>query len=353
MMSFSPATGLRPRQPTRSLIPAMSSSLHPMLNVAIKAARAAGAIINRAALDVETVRVSAKQTNDFVTEVDHAAEAAIIETLLQAYPGHGILAEESGSEYGAQHSDYQWIIDPLDGTTNFIHGFPVYCVSIALAVKGRVEQAVVYDPTRNDLFCATRGRGAFLNDRRIRVAKRSRLQECLISTGFPYRPGDKLRAYMSMLGEVMSQCAGVRRPGAAALDLAYVAAGFSDGFFESGLKAWDVAAGSLLVTEAGGLVGNYTGDADFMDHGECVAGNPRIYAQLVNTLGKYSKFAGVADKMAVDSVARSQDAEPAAAPVADKPKSVLKVRRPADSETGQSAPSAHQSAKARSASRKP
>ena len=232
-----------------------------MLNVAIKAARAAGAIINRAALDVESVRVSVKQTNDFVTEVDQAAEAVIIETLLTAYPTHGILAEESGSEHGAKDSDFVWIIDPLDGTTNFIHGFPVYCVSIALAVRGKIEQAVVYDPSRNDIFCATKGRGAYMNDRRIRVAKRSRLQESLISTGFPYRPGDKLKSYLNMLVEVMSQCAGVRRPGAAALDLAYVAAGFSDGFFESGLQVWDVAAGSLLVTEAGGLVGNYTGES--------------------------------------------------------------------------------------------
>ncbi|MDI1238820.1 MAG: inositol monophosphatase family protein [Polaromonas sp.] len=276
-----------------------SPNLHPMLNVAIKAARAAGAIINRAALDVESVRVSAKQTNDFVTEVDHAAEAAIIETLLTAYPGHGILAEESGNEHGAKDSDFVWIIDPLDGTTNFIHGFPVYCVSIALSVKGKIEQAVVYDPSRNDIFCATKGRGAYMNDRRIRVAKRTRLQECLISTGFPYRPGDKLKPYLHMLGEVMSQCAGVRRPGAAALDLAYVAAGFSDGFFESGLQPWDVAAGSLLVTEAGGLIGNFTGESDFMDHGECVAGNPRIYGQLVTTLGKYSKFAGAGDKASV------------------------------------------------------
>ena len=332
--------------------------MHPLLNTAVKAARRAGALINRASLDIDLLRVGRKAPNDFVTETDQAAESAIIEVLAKAYPDHDFLAEESGTagsggkRLGAAKSDYVWIIDPLDGTTNFIHGFPVYCVSIALAVKGRVEQAVVYDPTRNDLFCATRGRGAFLNDRRIRVAKRSRLQECLISTGFPYRPGDKLRAYMSMLGEVMSQCAGVRRPGAAALDLAYVAAGFSDGFFESGLKAWDVAAGSLLVTEAGGLVGNYTGDADFMDHGECVAGNPRIYAQLVNTLSKYSKFAGVADKMAVDSATKSQDAEPAAAPVADKPKSVLKVRRQTDSQTGPSAPSASKPVKARSAPHK-
>ncbi len=279
-----------------------------MLNVAIKAARAAGAIINRAALDVEAVRVSVKQTNDFVTEIDQAAEAAIIETLLTAYPGHGILAEESGSEHGAKDSEFVWIIDPLDGTTNFIHGFPVYCVSIALAVKGKIEQAVVYDPTRNDLFCATRGRGAYLNDRRIRVAKRTRLQECLISTGFPYRPGDRLKPYLNMLGEIMSQCAGVRRPGAAALDLAYVAAGYSDGFFEIGLKPWDVAAGSLLVTEAGGLIGNLTGEADFMDHGECLAGNPRIYGQMVTTLAKYSKFAGAAQKMQVaHAVERSGD----------------------------------------------
>jgi len=270
-----------------------------MLNVAIKAARSAGAIINRAALDVESVRVSVKQTNDFVTEIDQKAEEIIIDTLLTAYPGHGILAEESGSEHGAKDSDFVWIIDPLDGTTNFIHGFPVYCVSIALAVRGKVEQAVVYDPTRNDVFCATKGRGAYMNDRRIRVAKRTRLQECLISTGFPYRPGDKLKTYLAMLGEVMSQCAGVRRPGAAALDLAYVAAGFSDGFFETGLKPWDVAAGSLLVTEAGGLIGNYTGESEFMDAEECVAANPRVYGQMITTLAKYSKLASAGEKARV------------------------------------------------------
>ncbi len=276
-----------------------------MLNVAIKAARSAGAIINRAALDVESVRVSVKQTNDFVTEIDQKAEEIIIETLLTAYPGHGILAEESGSEHGAKDSDFVWIIDPLDGTTNFIHGFPVYCVSIALAVRGKIEQAVVYDPTRNDVFCATKGRGAYMNDRRIRVAKRTRLQECLISTGFPYRPGDKLKSYLSMLGEVMSQCAGVRRPGAAALDLAYVAAGFSDGFFETGLKPWDVAAGSLLVQEAGGLVGNYTGEAEFLDLGECLAANPRIYGQMVSTLGKYSQLASAGEKARIRQVVNS------------------------------------------------
>ncbi len=273
-----------------------SPNLHPMINVAIKAARAAGAIINRAALDVESVRVSQKQVNDFVTEVDQAAEQAIIDILLVAYPGHAIWAEESGRTQGAQDSDYVWIIDPLDGTTNFIHGLPIYCVSIALAVKGRVEQAVVFDPTRNDLFTATRGRGAFMNDRRLRVSKRVRLQECLISTGFPFRPGDDFKTYLSMMSEVMQRSAGLRRPGAAALDLAYVAAGFTDAFFETGLQPWDVAAGSLLVTEAGGLVGNLTGEADFLEQKECLAGSPRIYGLLVALLGKYSKFASAADK---------------------------------------------------------
>ncbi len=279
----------------------MSTNLHPMLNVAIKAARAAGAVINRAALDVENVRVAQKQVNDFVTEVDQASERIIIETLLGAYPQHGILAEESGSEYGNKNSDHIWIIDPLDGTTNFIHGFPVYCVSIALSYKGKIEHAVVYGPSRNDLFTATRGRGAFLNERRIRVSKRTQLKDCLVSTGFPFRPGDNFRAYMRMFAEITQRTAGVRRPGAAALDLAYVAAGFADGFFESGLSIWDVAAGSLLVTEAGGLVGNFTGEADFLEQAECLAGNPRAYGQLVGILGKYSKFAGVEDKLGVDA----------------------------------------------------
>jgi len=287
-----------------------------MLNVAIKAARAAGAIINRAALDIESVRVSQKQVNDFVTDVDHAAEAVIIETLLTAYPGHGILAEETGSQHGAQDSEFIWIIDPLDGTTNFIHGFPVYCVSIALAVRGKVEQAVVYDPSRNDLFTATKGRGAYMNERRIRVSKRTRLEESLISTGFPFRPGDNLRRYLKIMGEVMERAAGVRRPGAAALDLAYVAAGFTDGFFETGLSPWDVAAGSLLVTEAGGLVGNFTGEADFIDQKECLAGNPRVYAQLVGLIGKYSKFASVEAKRLAGEPVSADEEEAAAAAAA-------------------------------------
>jgi len=240
-----------------------------------------------------------------VTEVDHASEQAIIENLLTAYPDHGILAEESGSQHGNPNADHIWIIDPLDGTTNFIHGFPVYCVSIALQVRGKLEQAVVYDPTRNDLFTATKGRGAFMNERRIRVSKRVRLDECLLSTGFPFRPEDDFDKYLRLMGDMMQRTAGLRRPGAAALDLAYVAAGFTDGFFEIGLQAWDMAAGALLVTEAGGLVGNFTGEANYIDQKECMAANPRIYAQMVPLLQKYSKFASAAEKNEVSETTKT------------------------------------------------
>ncbi len=267
----------------------MPPALHPMLNIAIKAARAAGAIINRASLDVDLLHVDTKAPNDFVTEVDQAAEHAIIDTLLGAYPGHGILAEESGTTRGARDSEYVWIIDPLDGTTNFIHGFPVYAVSIALAYRGQVQQGVVYDPSRNDLFYASRGRGAFLNDRRLRVSRRTRMAEALIGTGFPFRRGDDFERYLEMFRRVMQRCAGLRRPGAAALDLCYVAAGYYDGFFETGLSPWDCAAGSLMITEAGGLVGNFTGEADFLFQRECIAGNPKIYGQLVQLLSSFSQ----------------------------------------------------------------
>jgi fructose-1,6-bisphosphatase/inositol monophosphatase family enzyme len=192
--------------------PPMSQSLHPMLNVATKAARAAGAIINRAALDIDLLKISVKGPNDFVSEVDRAAEAAVIEILLQAYPDHGILAEESGSTHGNRTSEYQWIIDPLDGTTNFLHGLPIYAVSIGLAHRNVVQQAVVYDPARNDLFFASRGRGAFLNDRRLRVSKRIALGDALIGTGFPFRRGDNFERYMQMMQSVMQRCAGIRRP---------------------------------------------------------------------------------------------------------------------------------------------
>ncbi|MBB2486382.1 inositol monophosphatase [Mitsuaria sp. WAJ17] len=285
------------------------ASLHPMLNVAIKAARAAGSIINRASLDLDILKINSKSPNDFVTEVDQAAEQLIIETLLQAYPEHGILAEESGREHGNKTSEFQWIIDPLDGTTNFIHGFPVYAVSIALAHRNVVQQAVVYDPTRNDLFYATKGRGAYLNDRRLRVSRRTRMSDALIGTGFPFRRGDNFKRYLKMFEAVMQECAGLRRPGAAALDLCYVAAGYYDAFFETGLNPWDVAAGSLIIAEAGGLVGNFTGEADFLHQREIVAGNPRIYGQLVQILAPYTR---VITQEALDEDASKSSAKPAA-----------------------------------------
>ena len=321
----------------------MSQALHPMLNIAIKAARAAGAIINRAALDVEVLKVGTKGPNDFVSEVDRKAEEVIIQTVLEAYPGHGILAEESGREHGARHSDYVWIIDPLDGTTNFLHGFPVYAVSIALAYRGQVQQAVVYDPTRNDLFYASKGRGAFLNDRRLRVSKRTRLSDALIGTGFPFRKGDNFKRYVKMFEEVMQSCAGLRRPGAAALDLCYVAAGYYDGFFETGLQPWDAAAGSLMITEAGGLIGNFTGESDYLYQREVVAGNPKVYGQLVSILAPYTRVikdtgtadaAPAADKEpgALDSFVDAQAAAeaPAQAPAPAPARPAVRVRKPAD-----------------------
>jgi myo-inositol-1(or 4)-monophosphatase len=260
--------------------------MHPTLNIAVKAARRAGQIINRASNDVDLLKVVAKQQSDFVTEVDRAAEAAIIETLREAYPSHGILAEESGATVG-RDEEYQWIIDPLDGTTNFIHGFPQYAISIALAHRGQVTQAVVYDPIRNEMFTASKGAGAFLDDRRIRVGKRVKLQEALIGTGFPYRNFDHVDAYLAIFKELTQSCAGIRRPGAAALDLAWVACGRLDGFWEFGLSPWDMAAGTLLITEAGGLATDLAGEPDYLDSGNVVAGSPRIFAQLLQTVQNY------------------------------------------------------------------
>jgi myo-inositol-1(or 4)-monophosphatase len=290
----------------------MSQALHPMLNIAVKAARSAGTIINRASLDLDLLKVNTKGPNDFVSEVDQAAEQAIIETLLAAYPGHGILAEESGRTHGAKDSDYLWIIDPLDGTTNFLHGFPVFAVSIALAFRGQVQQAVVYDPSRNDMFFASKGRGAFLNDKRLRVSKRTRLADSLIGTGFPFRKGDNFKRYVQMFEEVMQNCAGLRRPGAAALDLCYVAAGWYDGFFETGLSPWDIAAGSLIITEAGGLIGNFTGESDFLYQREVVAGNPKVYAQLVQILAPYTRAISADEPAAATTAALTPEAALAA-----------------------------------------
>ena len=253
--------------------------MHPTLNIAVKAARRAATVINRASTQLDLLTVQSKSPNDFVTEVDRAAEQAIIEVLRDAFPGHGILAEESG-ESGPE-SEFTWIIDPLDGTTNFIHGMPQYAVSIAQTKNGVLEHAVVYDPNTNEMFTASRGAGAFLNDRRIRVSRRTRLSESLIGTGFPFRQFDHVDAYLAMFKELTQKTAGIRRPGAASLDLAYVAAGRFDGFWEMGLSPWDMAAGVLLIQEAGGLVSDLSGEANYLATGNLVAGSPKIFGQLL------------------------------------------------------------------------
>jgi len=261
--------------------------MHPMLTIAVKAARRAGNVINRGARDLDLLTVTAKGPKDFVSEVDRAAETAIVETLLDTYPDHAILAEEGTAKGANAQAENVWIIDPLDGTTNFLHGFPQYCVSIALSQRGTITQGVIYDPVRNDLYTATRGRGAFLNDRRIRVSRRHHLRDCLIGTGFPFRDGSYLDTYLQMMKTMIQHTAGLRRPGAAALDLACVAAGFYDGFWEVGLNPWDVAAGSLLVQEAGGLIGDLQGEGDFVHGGQVIAANPKIFAQMVVALAPF------------------------------------------------------------------
>ena len=255
--------------------------MHPMLNIAVKAARRAGSVISRASFDLDKLTVTRKQHNDFVTEVDHAAEEAVIRTIAEAYPDHAFLAEEGGKKGDSEHV---WIIDPLDGTTNFLHGMPQYCVSIALQSKGVLTHAVIYDPNRNELFTATKGAGAFLNERRIRVSKRIKMDEALIGTGFPFRQNDQIDEYLKAFKAVAMNSAGIRRPGSAALDLAYVACGRYDGFWEMGLSPWDMAAGALLVREAGGLVSDFDGGDHYLDNGRVVAATPKMFRQLLMTV---------------------------------------------------------------------
>ena len=252
--------------------------MHPMLNIAVKAARRAGNLIQRSADKIDHLTITKKSHADFVSEVDRAAEQAIIKILLDAYPDHAILAEESGSQ---GESEFLWIIDPLDGTTNFLHGLPQFAVSIALQHRGIITQAVIYDPTKNELFTATRGRGAFLNDKRLHLA------DSLIGTGFPYTRFEHLDAYIGILKELMQKTAGLRRPGSAALDLAWMAAGRYDGFFETGLKPWDIAAGTLLVTEAGGMVSDLHGSDTFLQTGHLCAGNPNIHPLLLQVMAPH------------------------------------------------------------------
>jgi myo-inositol-1(or 4)-monophosphatase len=255
--------------------------MNPTLNIAVRAARNAGNVIIRNLGKLDTLAIHTKDRNDFVTEVDQQAEQEIIYTLRKAFPDHGILAEESGVQ---GDDEYQWIIDPLDGTTNFLHGFPQFAVSIAMRHKGRMEHAVIYDPLRQELFTATRGGGAMLNDQRIRVTKRKSLEGSLLGTGFPFKSQQHLDAYLDMFRALFPQTAGIRRAGSAALDLAYVAAGRLDGFWEIGLNIWDMAAGVLLIQEAGGLSSDFSGGHDYLESGNIVAGNPKLFAEILKTI---------------------------------------------------------------------
>jgi len=256
--------------------------MHPMLNIAIRAARQAGDIIIRSADSVDTLKITIKSKNDFATEIDKLAEQEIINTLLTAYPDHGVLAEESG--YINEDAEYLWIIDPLDGTTNYLHGFPHYAVSIALKHNDIIEQAVIYDPVRQDLFTASRGKGASLNNRRLRVGRQRKIEGAFLGTGFPFKNKKNIEPYLDIFRDIFSSTSGVRRAGAASLDLAYVAAGKLDGFFEIGLKPWDLAAGVLLIQEAGGVVTDFSNEHDYLESGNIVCGNPKMHRALLDKI---------------------------------------------------------------------
>ncbi|HSG66894.1 MAG TPA: inositol monophosphatase family protein [Gammaproteobacteria bacterium] len=264
--------------------------MHAMVNVAVRAARRAGDLMIRHIHQLDALEVAEKGRNQFVTEVDHLAEQAIVEVIHDFYPDHAILAEERGQQ--GRH-EFEWIVDPLDGTTNFIHGFPVFAVSIAVRHNSQIEHGVVYDPMRQEIFTASRGQGAQLDGRRLRVSKRLRLRDSLIATGFPYRLGvDDVDGYLEMLKVIMGESAGIRRPGSAALDLSYVAAGRVDGFWELGLNIWDIAAGALLIREAGGRISDFEGGDGYLDSGSVVAGNPKIYVALSKLLAPIARARG-------------------------------------------------------------
>ena len=260
--------------------------MHPMLNTAVKAARAAGGIILRNIDRIDTLTIGIKSRNDYVSEVDRMAEEKIIHVLGKAYPEHGFFGEESGGR--ADGAEYQWVIDPLDGTTNFLHGVPQYAVSIALRRGGHFEQAVIYDPLKDELFTASRGGGAQLNGRRIRVSKTRSLEGALLGTGIPFRDDQDLDLYLETLRVLVPGTAGVRRAGSAALDLAYVATGRFDGFWEFGLHKWDIAAGILLVQEAGGLVGDPYGGLDHYENGDILCGSAGVYKGMLERLRNVS-----------------------------------------------------------------
>ena len=254
-----------------------------MLTIAVRAARAAGDIIVRAMDRVDLLNITPKGRNDFVSDVDRQAEREIVSILQRAYPDHAVLGEEDGFQ-GAARSDYVWVIDPLDGTTNFLHGFPQFAVSIALFYRGRVERGVVYDPVRQELFTAVRGAGATLNNRRLRVTKQKGMIGALLGTGIPFKDQSYLDAYLGMLKSLLKDAAGIRRAGSAALDLAYVAAGRFDGFWEIGLMKWDMAAGVLLVQEAGGIVTDLEGRDNYFETGSVVCANPKLHQSMLELI---------------------------------------------------------------------
>jgi myo-inositol-1(or 4)-monophosphatase len=258
--------------------------MHPMLNTAIKAARRAGSVIMRHIDRLERVTVESKGRADYVSEVDRIAEAEIIDILHRAYPDTAVLGEESGAIPG---NDFCWIIDPLDGTTNFLHGYPQFAVSIGLRHRDKLEQAVIFDPLKNELFTASRGHGALLNDRRMRVSRVTQLEFALLGTGFPFRSQEYLDAWMGTLRRFICDTSGVRRAGSAALDLAHVACGRFDGFWEFGLKPWDMAAGCLLIQEAGGLVSDMRGGSNYFESGNVVTGNPKIHAEMLSRIAPH------------------------------------------------------------------
>ena len=263
--------------------------MQPLLHIAINAARLAGDIIQRNVETLDRLNIQQKGLNDFFSEVDIKAEEAIIKTIHKAYPHHGIIAEESGIQN--PDAEFVWIIDPLDGTTNYLHGFPFYSVSIALRIKNRIEHGVVYDPVRYECFSATRGCGARLNDRRIRVSKETKLISALLGTGFPTRDPALVKRYLPTFEAMFDKCAGMRRTGSAALDLAYVAAGRLDGFWQFGLKPWDMAAASLIIQEAGGLIGDTRGGENFLQDGNIVAGTPKVFKSLLQTISAFDTAA--------------------------------------------------------------
>lgn len=256
--------------------------IHPILNIATRAARRAGDIITRAMDRIDRISITEKSAHDFVTSIDVNAEKAIIETIETSYPKHGIIAEESGRRKGTE--PYTWVIDPLDGTTNFIHRFPHFAVSIAVLHDKHVEHAVIYDPVRDELFSASKGDGAQLNGRRIRVSQPKNIDLSIVGTGFPFRHPEKLEHYLGLLKRVLETASDIRRTGSAALDLAYVAAGRLDGYWELGLKPWDIAAGALLVQEAAGFVSDFEGNQLYLESGNIVSGNAILFKTLLSKI---------------------------------------------------------------------